>query len=179
MPSRPDLRPNGFLLRTHSKEYLDTLFRDFMMTGFGFGTLDGTISQRISRWHPDVIEAARRNIQSYKRYRHLLSGDVYHLVSQSPLYVPDEGDTNQWDILEYAKSDGSEAVVFFFRGGLQGATRKTALKGLRTTVDYVVTSLNSGQSETVSGRRLVERGFDVDLKGNRTSEILLIESISS
>ena len=44
---------------------------------------------------------------------HLLNGDVYHLTPQSMLYVPDEGDTDRWDVLEYAKKDGSEAVAFF------------------------------------------------------------------
>ncbi len=55
-----------------------------MMDGFGFGNYDGSFSERISKWHPEVIEAARRNAEAFKRYRHLLIGDVYHLAPQGP-----------------------------------------------------------------------------------------------
>jgi len=174
IPNRPDLKPNGFLLSTHSQEYLDYLFRSFMMTGFGFGTLDGAWSQRISRWHPDVIAAVRRNLTAFKKYRHILSGDVHHLASPYTRYVPELGDAEQWDVLEYAKEDGSEAVVFFFRGGSKDSIRKTLLKGLRPDAQYGVTSFNQGELPRVSGRALMEQGVEVSLPENRTSEILLI-----
>jgi alpha-galactosidase len=177
IPNRPDLKPNGFLLKTHSKEYLDYLFRTFMMTGFGFGTLDGAMSQRISRWHPDVIAAVRRNIEAFKKYRHLLSGDVYHLAPLGPLYFPDPGNTEQWDILEYAKEDGSEAVTFFFRGAAKDSTWKTTLKGLRSDAEYGVTSLNRGELTRVSGGALLEQGVEVSLPEENTSEILLIAPV--
>jgi alpha-galactosidase len=167
-------KPVGFLFKPHDTQYLDNVFRSFMMTGFGVGTEDGSISERISRWPPDVIEAARRNIKAFKTYRHLLNGDVYHLAPQSTLYVPDEGDTDQWDILEYAKKDGSEAVAFFFRGGAKDSVRMNALKGLKPDAEYAVTSLNAGALTRASGRTLLQRGVEVSLPEKDTSEILLI-----
>jgi alpha-galactosidase len=167
-------KPVGFLFKPHGPQYLDNVFRSFMMTGFGVGTEDGSISERISRWPPDVIEAARRNIKAFKTYRHLLNGDVYHLAPQSTLYVPDEGDTDQWDILEYAKKDGSEAVAFFFRGRTKDSVRKTALKGLKPDAEYGVTSFNARALTRASGRTLMQDGIEVSLPEKDTSEILLI-----
>jgi hypothetical protein len=137
-------------------------------------TADGSISERISRWPPDVAEAARRNIKACKTYRHLLNADVYHLAPPSTLYAPDEGDTDQWDILEYAKKDGSEAVAFFFRGGAKDSVRMIAWKGLKPDADYGVASLNAGTLTRSSGRTLLQRGVEVSLADADTSEILLI-----
>jgi hypothetical protein len=174
--NRPDLKPIGFLLKTHSKEYLDNLFRSLMMTGFGFGTLDCTMSQRISRWHPDVIEAARRNIAALKKYRHLLSGDVYHISPQRAFDVSGKGDGDHWDAIEYAKRDQSEAVAFFFRSGSPNSTLNAKLKGLHADTDYTVTSLNTGERAKASGSTLMERGTQVNLPEKNTSEILLFHS---
>ncbi len=167
-------KPVGFLFKPHDKQYLDNVFRTFMMTGFGIGTEDGSISERISRWPPDVLEAARRNIKAFKTYRHLLNGDVYHLTPQSMLYVPDEGDTDRWDVLEYAKKDGSEAVAFFFRGGAKESTQTTLLKGLKRDAGYAVTSLNTGAMTQIAGRTLLEHGVELSLPAKDTSEILVI-----
>jgi alpha-galactosidase len=172
--NRPDLKPLGFLLTPHTETYLDNLFRSCMMTGFGFGTLDGSISQAISKWSPETIEAARRNIKALKKYRHLLSADVYHLSPQNPIYVPDRGETPHWDIVEYVKRDGSEAVAFFFRGGAKDSTHKATLKGLKSDAQYGVTNMNTGQKRNVSGRALMEQGLEVSLPDKDNSEIVLI-----
>jgi len=172
--NRRDIKPLRFLSESHDTKYWDDYFRSYMMTGFGVGTEDGSITERISSWRPDVVEAARRNIAAFKRYRHLLNGDVYHLTPQCALYVPDQGDTDQWDILEYAKKDGSEAVAFLFRGGAKDSVRMTALKGLKPDAEYGVTSLNAGALTRASGRTLLQRGVEVSLPEKDTSEILLI-----
>ena len=172
--NRPDLAPIGFLLKPNTTAYWDNLFRSLMMTGFGFGTLDGSMSQRISRWHPAAIQAARRNIAAFKKYRHLLSGNVYHLLPQTTLYVPDGGESGRWDMLEYANREGSEAVAFFFRGGSQNATLKMPLRGLRADGDYTVTSFNSGRRRTVSANALLQTGVEINLPEKESSEILQI-----
>ena len=176
---RPDLKPLGFLLRPHTETYLDNLFRSCMMTGFGFGTLDGSASQAISRWSPEVSEAARRNIKAFKKYRHLLSGDVYHLSPQSLLYVPDMPQVEQWDIIEYVKRDGSEAVAFFFRGSAKDPTQNATLKGLQSDAEYAVTSVSTGQRRKIPGQLLMERGVEVSLRETDASEILMLSRLST
>jgi hypothetical protein len=175
--NRPDLKPIGFLTKPHDEQFLDTLFRSCMMTGVGFGILDGSISQRISRWDRSVIHAARRNIQNFKRYRHLLLGRVYHLTPQSVLYFPDKRDSHQWDVVEYGSRDGSEAVVFFFRGDAEGTRMRTSLKGLKPEVHYEVTSFNTGQQHVLSGTVLLQTGVELALPSKDTSEILLLRQV--
>ena len=147
------------------------------MTGVGFGTLDGSISQRISRWDPSVIRAARRNIQNFKQYRHLLLGRVCHLTPQTSLYVPEKGDSDQWDMVEYVNQAGSEAVVFIFRGGAEQAIMRPSLKGLKADAHYVVKSLNTGQQHAFSGTTISEAGVEVTLPSKDTSEIFLVRQI--
>jgi hypothetical protein len=177
IPNRPDIKPIGFLTKPQGDPFLDNLFRSCMMTGMGFGTIDGSLSQRISLWDPSVARAARRNIQNFKQYRHLLLGRVCHLTPQSSLYVPDQGDSEQWDILEYVNKGGSEAVVFIFRGGAEQAGMRPRLKGLKLDAHYAVTSLNTGQQHDFSGAKLAEAGVEVTLPSKDTSEIFLVRQI--
>lgn len=175
--NRPDLKPLGFLTKPHDDPYLDNLFRSYSMTGLGFGTLDGSISQGISRWHPTVIRAARRNIHNFKRYRHLLLGRVHHLAPQTSLYIPDEGDSKQWDVLEYVNKEGSEAVVFFFRGGAEQVKFHTSIRDLHSNASYTLTSLNTDQEHKLSGSVLRDRGVEVRLPAKDTSEICLLRQV--
>jgi hypothetical protein len=175
--NRPEIKPIGFLTKPQGEQYLDNIFRSCMMTGMGFGTIDGSISQRISRWDSSVVRAARRNIQNFKKYRHLLLGRVCHLTPQTALYVPDEGDSNQWDVVEYVNKAGSEAVVFFFRGGAEKAIMRPSLKGLKADAHYSVTSLNTGQQHAFSGTTLSGTGVEVTLPSKDTSEIFLVRQI--
>jgi hypothetical protein len=132
----------------------------------------GRIANRLSRWKPEHIEAARRNIANFEKYRHLLRDDVYHLLPQAHFYLPDGLPSRDWDAIEFARRDGSEAVVAVFRGIGPQETYRVQPKGLLSGTHYSVTSYNSGKTEVLGGKRI-----EVNLPEVETSEILQFRKV--
>lgn len=149
--------------------FLDTMFRSRMMGSFGFGTLHGSLTERVSLYPPNVIEAAARNVRNYKKYRHLLSQRCYHLT---PL-----GKANTWQGMQFVAHDGSEAVVFLFRNGSETATRRFPLRGLNAQRHYAILRLNTGTTEKASGAALLRAGIEATLaREPQESEILILKA---
>jgi alpha-galactosidase len=149
--------------------FLDTMFRSRMMGSFGFGTLHGSLSERVSLYPPEVIAAAARNVRNYKRYRHLLSQRCYHLTPP--------GRENDWQGMQFAARDGGEAVVCLFRNGSETAARRFPLRGLDPRRAYTITRLNTGATESASGAALMQAGIEVTLaREPQESEILMMKA---
>jgi len=146
---------------------LDTVVRSRMLGLFGMGTINGKLSERVSLLPPEAIAALRRNIANYKRYRHLLQEDVYHVVPLSE-------DPGAWDGVEYCARDGSGAVLLAFRGGAETA-RDIRLRGLTPGARYELRSFNTGQVWQDDGTRLAEHGLTVSLPEEGSSEIVLLQ----
>jgi hypothetical protein len=145
---------------------VDYMFRSRMINAFMIST-HGRIANRLTRWKPEHIEAARGNIANFKKYRHLLREDVYHLLPQAHFYLPEGLPSKDWDAIEFARRDGSEAVVAVFRGIGPQETFRVQPKGLASAGRYSVTLYNNGKSESVSSK-----GIEVTLREVETSEIL-------
>jgi alpha-galactosidase len=153
---------------TKDQDILDTIFRSRMMGLFGFGTLYGKLStERLSLFPKETLEAARRNIPVYKRYRHLLSEDCFHLT-------PPVGSPEGWQAMEFCKRDGSEAVVLAFRNDSSQSVFALPLKGLNAGIQYRVESANSRTSVTRLGAQLSSEGAILDLPKALMSEILFL-----
>jgi len=146
---------------------LDCIVRSRMIGLFGMGTLTGTLPERVSLMSLEVRDALKRNIASYKRYRHLLLEDVYHVLPLAD--TPD-----QWDGIQFAKRDGSEAVLIVFRNGSPDADMTVRLRGLRRAARYTMTSLNTGHETKALGAGLMNRGVSALLPRQNTSEVYLI-----
>jgi alpha-galactosidase len=147
--------------------FLDSMFRSRMMGGFGFGTLHGSLEERVSLYPPEVIAAAVRNIRDYKAYRHLLSQHSYHLT---PI-----GQARVWQGMQFAARDRREAVILLFRNDSAEATRRFALRGLDPHARYEVTRLNDGTKTTEDGSHLMTCGVEVTLAHDpQESEVLLL-----
>jgi alpha-galactosidase len=148
--------------------FLDTMFRSRMMGAFGFGTLHGSLSERVSLYPPSVIAAAVRNVRHYKDYRHLLAGHVYHLT---PF-----GKKGRWQGVQFVARGGGEAVAFFFRNGSSEASAHFKPRGLIPGKDYQIVSLNSGLVKTRRGADLVQEGLPVTLDQEpQESEVLWLK----
>lgn len=143
----------------YSASALDYDIRKHFTHGFVFGNIDGMLSQRLSAAPPGYIEAFQRNLLWFKRYRHLLTEDVYH---------PALSATSDWSATEYVKQDGSEAVVFVFRRGGTEGTSHVKLRGLTTGGSYRVTSLNErpGRDQIITAADLANNGALVTLPNN-------------
>jgi hypothetical protein len=149
--------------------FFDTMFRSRMMGSFGFGTLHGSLAERISLYPARVIEAATRNVKNYKNYRHLLSEHVYHLTAW--------GKTNDWQGMQFAARDREQSVAFFFRNGSTETSRRFGLRGLDARKDYETISLNTGLTNVMRGAELMQPGLQVALEREpQQSEILRLKA---
>ncbi len=146
---------------------LDTVVRSRMMGLCGVGTLQGKLSERVSLFPAEVIEALARNFKVYKQYRRLLREDVYHLL-------PPSTTADAWDAIEFCTRDGREAVVLVFRSKCSESVKVLALRGLGQDVVYEVTWVNSGTTRIMQGKEL-GAGVTIVLPAQDMSEILLLK----
>ena len=135
-----------------SASTLDYSLRRHFTRGVSFGNINGMQAQLLSHAPAGYLEAFRRNLLNFKRYRHLLTGDVWHPQLEDP-----EG----WEALQYTAEDGSESIVFVFRhpgGAERNVLRPKAVDPER---GYVVERLNHrpGREERYSGERLLHDGI--------------------
>lgn len=131
---------------------LDYRLRQCLMQGIAFGNINGSEAQLLSNAPPGFLEALKRSLIAFKRFRHLLFEDVYHPRPVSP---------DHWSALEYVTPDASEAVVFLFRHKGGAAENTIPLRGLDRRATYVVTSLNDrpGRERQVTGEVLASKGL--------------------
>ena len=154
---------------TKDPDLLDAIIRSRMIGLFGMGTLNGKLSERMSLLPSEVKEALKRNIANYKRYRHLLLDDAYHVL-------PLARGADQWDGIQFCKRDGSESVLMAFRGGSAETEKTIKLRGLRRGAEYTLSSFNSGESLRMRGLDLADKGLTVRLPKANTSEIYLLKA---
>jgi alpha-galactosidase len=157
------------LEKTTDPDILDTIYRSRMIGLFGFGTLHGTMPERVSLYPAAVLEAARRNISAYKRYRHLLHGRAYHLF-------PPPGSPEQWQAIQFASEDGTEAVVLCFRGKSTQSAMRLPVRGLQAGKTYKVALANGNTMRSLTGRQLMRDGLIASLAKPEMSNIFFLES---
>jgi len=144
---------------------LDTIFRSRMVCLFGFGTILGQLKERISLFPESILEAARRNIPVYKRYRHLLQHDCYRLL---------DGAKDQAQAFQFVSTSADQSVLLVFQAESKQEAVKLPLRGLRRDVDYEMTFVNRNQTVQASGSDLLSKGITVSLARPATSEVVLL-----
>ncbi len=153
-------------------EILDTIFRSRMIGLFGFGTLNGKLlTERISLFPNEVIEAAKRNIPIYKKYRHLLSERCFHLT-------PPLGGIERWEAIEFCDRAGTAAVAMVFRGASTQDRFRLKLQGLLPTVNYRVRSEYARKETLKTGLQLATEGVLVTLTKTELSDLLLVDQVA-
>jgi alpha-galactosidase len=153
------------LERANDPAALDTIFRSRMLCLFGFGTLLGMLKDRISLFPEPVLEAARRNMAVFKRYRHLLQQDSYRLL---------DGAKDQPQAIQFVATSGDESVVMVFTAESKNKTVPLPLRGLRKNTDYEITFTNSHQTLQAASQDLLSKGIEVVLAPPVTSEVVLL-----
>jgi|GEM_PF-2920845 len=153
--------------KTTDPEILDSIYRSRMMGLFGFGTLTGTRPERVSQYPRPVLDAARRNIPVYKKYRHLLQEDVYHLF-------PANGSPEGWQAVQFAKRDGSESVVLCFRSGSPQSSVRLPVKAVKPAGKYRITNAKGQDLGTLPGSQILREGIIVKLSKAEMSDVLFL-----
>jgi len=134
---------------------------------FGFGTLLRQLKERISLFPEPVLEAARRNVAVFKRYRHLLQQDSYRLL---------DGDKDQPQAIQFVSTSGDESVVLVFKAESKEGAVQLPLRGLRKNTDYEITFANRNQILQVASNSLLSNGIAVALAQPDTSEVVLMRT---
>ena len=137
--------------------FLDYYFRRILSTGgLTFGTVSGSIAERLKNAPLGFTEGFKRNIIQFKMMRHLLSGDIYHRIIE---------DTQGWHAIEFCDPNGSEAALMVFRDGGEAKTNKVFFSGLLPDATYVLTTFNDtdGKEKEFKGSHLMKNGYDVKL----------------
>lgn len=109
----------------------------------------------IASWSPQWTARAREWVEVFKAIRHLLVQDFYQLLP-----LPTTAD--DWDAVEFAARDQSEAVLFAFAG--QGGGAQTLhLRGLDPDRAYALHPQPGGRARARRGAELMGRGMRVSL----------------
>ena len=155
--------------KTKDPDILDTIYRSRMIGLFGFGTINGTLPERVSLYPAEVLDAARRNIPIYKKYRHLLYAQAYHLF-------PPSGSPERWQAIQFSNGERSRGAMFprekhaehYASAGAWAAT------GGR----YKVTTVNGAVTRSITGKRLMGDGLIALLPKPEMSNVFSLSSES-
>ena len=143
------------------------------MSMFGFGTINGQLKERVSLYPAPVLMAARRNMELYKRYRHLLHHDCHQLLPPGDAEkVRGQG---EWQAVQFVSPSGQEAVILAFRAESPQETVQLRLRGLQTDKNYDVNFANEERPDLkVTSNDLLTKGITVSLKRPHMSEVVLV-----
>jgi hypothetical protein len=150
---------------------LDTVFRSRMLSLFGFGTIQGLLKERVSLFPEPVLAAARRNLELYKRYRHLLHNDCYH-------QLPAGSAEKQWQATQFISPAAKEAVILVFKGESSQETVQVRLRGVQTSATYEIAFANGGPPLQAGGDELLSKGITVSLAHPATSEVVFLRMLA-
>jgi hypothetical protein len=118
-----------------------------------------------------VLAAARRNLELYKRYRHLLHNDCYH-------QLPAGSAEKQWQATQFISPAAKEAVILVFKGESSQETVQVRLRGVQTSATYEIAFANGGPPLQAGGDELLSKGITVSLAHPATSEVVFLRMLA-
>lgn len=132
------------------------------------------VGANLNRWSEQDAALATKMIALYKRIRATVqTGDLYRLASPR---------TNDVSVNEYVSQDGRQAVVFAFRHSQQYNTPAPViyLRGLDDRAVYRLEPVDGKLLEKqpdLSGAYLMQRGINVNLRGDFDSTAVVLERV--
>ncbi len=111
----------------------------------------------VASWPDDSIATARRMVEAFKSFRHLLEED-FHALTPQPVRE------DEWEAVQFAAPDGRDVLVMAY-GGLQGGgERRLRLHGLLPEATYSVEPVLDGAAAArATGQALMDEGLAVEL----------------
>ncbi len=124
-------------------------------------------------WNPRQIEFVKHSVQLYKDF-------IRPMLPTSRMYHHTMNMTSATEqnhlVMELASAERNKAAITVFTlPGWEHGTVTVYPKGLDVTKTYQVTLDNSGDTYTVSGRELCQKGVTTFPLGTMDSELILIE----
>ena len=131
---------------------------------------------RVSEDDRDELEQWRKYTELFKTFiRPLLSTcRVYH---HEPINAKGNWDSGSWLVLEFMAPDAARgwATVVSYPDS-QSLTYQFRPKGLDAQREYAVTFDSTGNTETIAGSVLMEKGLSIEVSTEIRSELLLFEA---
>ncbi|HCC58927.1 MAG TPA: alpha-galactosidase, partial [Solibacterales bacterium] len=126
------------------------------------------VGANLNKWSPAEEALATRLIALDKQIRATVQGGDLHRLRS-----PREGDVTA---NQYVAADGKQAVLFAFRHSQEYSlpAPTLALQGLDAKAIYSVKPWNAAAQEW-SGAYLMQRGLDLDLKGDFDSTVIVLQ----
>jgi alpha-galactosidase len=111
----------------------------------------------IASWSAESIETARRLVEAFKSFRHLLVED-FHALAPQPVRE------DEWEAVQFAAPDGRDAVVMAYSGLQSGGRKDMRLHGLLAGARYSVEPVLTDEPALhASGEELMDGGLAVEL----------------
>ncbi|MBM4020172.1 MAG: alpha-galactosidase, partial [Planctomycetes bacterium] len=125
------------------------------------------------RWSKVDVDLLRELLDEYLAVRPYLFGDFYPLMPYSL-----EQDT--WIAWQFDVPEKGEGMVQAFRRGrsIYEITR-LKLRGLDAAAEYVLTNLDSGESQALAGRELLDKGLAVRITEQPGSAVIVYKITST
>jgi hypothetical protein len=133
-----------------------------------------TIMLDTTSWTPEQHKAAQSEFELYKSVLRpfIRDAELFHAGPRP--------DGFHWDATEYFDSARGKAVVYAFRGSIEGESSHTfLLKGLRPERSYRVRFQDHSSPDKVArGKDLLSEGITVVLPSTNSSELIFFEEIT-
>jgi alpha-galactosidase len=131
------------------------------------------VGANLNKWSDQDSQFAAKMIALYKRIRPTIqTGNLYRLLSPRISDITAN---------EYVSSDGKQTVLFVFRRAQQFGSEVSAIRlcGLDAKSVYRLESVDGKlrNGAELSGAYLMNRGVNVDLRGDYDSTALILERI--
>ena len=113
------------------------------------------------------MDLLRKLLNEYLAIRPYLFGDFYPLMPYS--LAQDAWTAWQFDVPE----QGEGMVQAFRRGQSNHEIAHFKLRGLDAGAEYVLTNLDTGESQTLAGRELLDKGLAVQITEQPGSAVIV------
>jgi alpha-galactosidase len=134
------------------------------------------IGANLNHWKPEDFVAAKKMVAEYKQIRETVQrGSLYRLIS------PQHG--SEESVTESVSLDQRQAVAFAFLHSSQKLYPfpRIFLRGLMPEAKYRITTiagqLTAGQPASASGAYWMQRGVDVELRGDFQAAAFTLEEV--
>ena len=120
---------------------------------------------------PSKMKWLRNMLEEYKQVRPYMTEDIYPLSE-----VTDRKDV--WCATQFNRPEEKDGIVLIYRR--ENSPYETAayfLRGIDKDGTYAFTDADGGPSAEISGRELIERGFNVAIDKKRTAKVFFYKKI--
>ncbi len=115
----------------------------------------------------EPLDWAKQYFEEYDRIRHYFSEDFYPLI-------PASKENTSWSASQYHKPDDGSGIILAFRRALCPFDRATVtMGGIEANAAYRFTNEDTGESFTIAGNELLEKGITLVIPEKRQSQLLI------